>query len=83
MTKNKSKERTPRSDYRCTSTGNATTSKMTKETVSFIEKLAEKDSTRKKVKVANKTEDGIVRRLAKNSPIDNDKVKAAKSVSSK
>ena len=38
---------------------------MTKEPVSGIEKLAEKDSKRKKKKETRKTEDGIVRRLAK------------------
>ena len=41
MTKNKSKKSAPRSDYRRTSTGNAATPKVTKETAaSFIEKLA-------------------------------------------
>ena len=45
---------------------------MTKDTVSFIEKLTEKDSKRKKKKEAKKTEDGIVRRLAKNGLIDKD-----------
>ena len=39
---------------------------MIKEAVSFIEKVAEKDSKRKKNKDAKKAEDGIVRRLAKN-----------------
>ena len=52
---------------------------MTKETASFIEKLAEKDSKRKKTKDAKKPEDGIVRRLAKNSLIDKDKVKLRES----
>ena len=37
---------------------------MTKETVRFIEKLAGKDSSRKKKEDAKKTEDGIVPRLA-------------------
>ena len=59
MTKTKSKKSAPRSDYRRTSTGNATTPKMTKETARFIEKLAQKDSERKKKKDAKKTEDGI------------------------
>ena len=77
MTKNKSKKSAPKSDYRRTSIGNSATLKMTKETASFIEKLAEKDSKRKKKKDANQTEDGIVRRLAKNGLIDKDKVKAA------
>ena len=49
----------------------------------LFEKLAEKDSKRKKTKDAKKTEDGIVRRLAKNGLIDKDKVKAAKKSSSK
>ena len=77
MTKSKSKKTAPKSDYRRTSTGNSTTPKMTKDTVSFIEKLAEKDSKRKKKKEAKKTQDGIVRRLAKNGLIDKDKVKSA------
>ena len=55
---------------------------MTKETVSFIEKLAEKDSKRKKKKDAKKTEDGIVRRLANNGLIDKNKMKSAKTMSS-
>ena len=50
---------------------------MTKETASFIEKLAEKDSKRKKKTEAKNTEDGVVRRFAKNGLIDKDKVKAA------
>ena len=52
---------------------------MTKETASFIEKLAEKYLKRKKKNGAKKVEDGIVRRLAKNGLIDKDnyKVKAA------
>ena len=53
---------------------------MTKETASFIEKLAEK---RKKNEDAKKPEDGIVPRLAKNGLIDKDKVKAAGKSSSK
>ena len=56
---------------------------MTKDTVSFIEKLAEQDSKRKKKQDAKKTEDGIVRRLAKNGLIDKDTVKAAKKSTSK
>ena len=44
MTKDKSKKSGPRSEYRRTSTGNSTTPKMTKDTATFIEKLAEKDS---------------------------------------
>ena len=85
MTKNKSKKSDPRSDYRRTSigTGNSTIPKMTKNTVSFIEKLAEKDSRQKKKNDAKTTEDGIVRCLAKNGLIDKDKVKAAKKLSSK
>ena len=55
---------------------------MTNEMVSFIEKLAEKDSKRKKKKDTKKTEDGIVRPLAKNGLIDKDKVKAATKLSS-
>ena len=69
MTKTKSKTSTPKSDYRRTLIVNFTTPKMTKGTVSFIEKLAEKDSKRKNKNVAKKTEDGIVRRLAKNGLI--------------
>ena len=58
---------------------------MTKGTASFIEKLAETNSKWKKKKDATNTEDGIVRRLAKNvnGLIDKDKVKAAKTLSSK
>ena len=51
--------------------------------MTFIKKLAEKDSTRKKKKDTKKTEDGIVRRLAKNGLIDRVTVKAAKKSSSK
>ena len=69
MTKNKSKKSAPKSDHRRTSIGNSITPKMTKETASFIEKLAKKDSKRKKKKGAKKTEDGIVRSLAKNGLI--------------
>ena len=83
MTKNKSKKTAPKSDYCRTSIGNSTTPKVTKDTVSFIEKPAEKDSKRKKKKESKKTEDGIVRRLAKNGLIDKDKVKAARKSSSK
>ena len=84
MTKNKSKKTAPKSDYRRTSTsGNSTTPKMTKGTVSFIEKLAEKDSKRKKKKESKKIEDGIVRRLAKHGLVDKDKVRAARKSSSK
>ena len=75
MTKNKSKKSAPKSEYRRASIGNSTTPKMAKETVSLIEELAEKDSKRKKKKDARKTEDGIVRRLAKNGLIDKDKAK--------
>ena len=83
MTKTKSKKTAPKSDFRRTPTsGNSTTPKMTKDTVSFIEKLAEKDSKRKKRKEAKKTEDGIVRRLAKHGLVDKDKVKAARKSSS-
>ena len=77
MTKNKSKKSAPKLDYRRTSIGNSTTPKMTEDTVSFIEKLAQTDSKRKKKKEAKKTEDGIVRRLAKNGLIDKDKVKTS------
>ena len=56
---------------------------MTKETASFIEKLAEKDSKRKKKNEHNKPEDGIVRRLAKQGLIDNAKAKAPRKSSSK
>ena len=85
MTKNKSKRTAPiaKSGYRRTSTGNSTTPKMTKGTVSFIEKLAEKDSKRKKKKEAKKTEAGNARRLAKYGLIDKDKVKAARKSPSK
>ena len=81
--KNKSKKSAPKSDYRRTSIGNSTTPKMTKDTTSFIEKLAEKDSKRTKKKETKKKEDGIVRRLAKNGRIDKDKVKAARKSSTK
>ena len=70
MTKNKSKKTAPKSDYRRTSTGNSTTPIMTTETASFIESLAGKDSKRKKKNDAKESEDGIVRRLAKNGLID-------------
>ena len=84
MTKSKSKKTAPKSDYRHTSIVNSRSLKMTTDTVSFIDKLAEKDSKRKKKKEATKTEDnGIVRRLAKNSLIDKDKVKATQKLSSK
>ena len=84
MTKNKSKKTAPKSDYRRSSTGgNSTTLKMTKDTVSFIEELAEKDTKQKKKKEAKKTEDSIVRHLAKNGLIVKDKVKAARKSSSK
>ena len=87
MTKNKSKKSAPKSGYLRTSIANSTALKMNKDTASFIGKLAEKDSKRKKKKeaLAKKTEDGIVRRLAKNGliAIDKDKVKAARKSSSK
>ena len=57
--------------------------KITKEVASFIDKLTEKDSTRNKKKESRKTEDGIVRRLAKNGLIDKNKVKAARTSSTK
>ena len=52
---------------------------MTKETVSFMEKLAKKGPKQKKMKEAKQTEDGIVRCLAKNGLMnkDTDLVKAA------
>ena len=50
---------------------------MTKEAASFIEKLAEKDSKRRKKKELKKTEDGIVPRLAKQGLIDKAKLKQA------
>ena len=52
MNKNKSQKTAPKTEYRRTSIGNSTTPKMTKGTVSFIEKLPEKDSKRKKKKEA-------------------------------
>ena len=70
MTTNKSKKSAPRTEYRRTSTGNSRTPKLTTETASFIEKLAGKDSKRKKKNDAKESEDGIVRRLAKNGLID-------------
>ena len=54
-----------KSDSRHTLIVNLTTPRMTKETASFIEKLAEKDSKRTKKKEPKTTEGGIVRRLAK------------------
>ena len=84
MTKHKrSKKSVPKSKYQRTSIGNSTTPKITKETVIFSEKLAEKDSKQKKKKDAKNTEDGIVRRLAKNGLIDKAKVKAAENSSYK
>ena len=83
MAKNKSKKSASKSDYRRTSIGNLTTPKMTKDTASFIEKLAEKDSKRKKKKESKKTEDIIGCHLAKKGLIDKDKVKAARKSSSK
>ena len=68
MTKTKGNQDTSKPDHRRTSIGNSTTPRMTKAMVSFIEKLAEKDFTRKKKTKTKKTdplEDGIVRRLAK------------------
>ena len=50
---------------------------MTNETVSFIEKLAEKDLKRKKKNSAKKAEASFMHRLTKNGRIDKDKVKAA------
>ena len=50
---------------------------MTNEAASSIEELAEKDPKPKKDNAAKKTEDSAVRRLAKDSLIHKDKVKAA------
>ena len=83
MTKNKSKKSARKSDYRRTSIGSSTTPEMTKGTASFIERPAEKDLKRKKKKEAKKTDDGVVRRLAKNGLIDKGKVTAARKSSSK
>ena len=55
MTKTNGKKDTSEPDHRRTSTGNPSTPRMTKETASFTEKLAEKDSKRKKKKETNKT----------------------------
>ena len=65
------------------SLGNSTAPRMTKETVSFIGKLAEKDSKRKKKKETKKPEDGIVRCLAKQGLVDKTKAKAARKSTSK
>ena len=51
---------------------------MTKETASFIEKLAERGSKRTQKKELGKTEGGIVHRLAKQGLIDKAKAKAAR-----
>ena len=59
MTENKSKKTAPKSDYRRTPIGNSTTPKMTKGTVSFIEKLPEKDSKRKTKKQKAVTHAGV------------------------
>ena len=65
MTNTKGEKDASKLDGQRTSIGNSTTPRLTKEMASFIEKLAEKDSKRKKKKEHKKTEDGIVRRLAK------------------
>ena len=86
MTKRKSKKSAPKSESRRAPVGgNSTSLKMTKELNSVIDKLAKKDSNGKKNKGAKKPENGIVRRLTKNSLINNckDNVKAAKQWSSK
>ena len=83
MTKTKGKKGASKPDGRRTSIWNSTTPRMTKETASFIEKLHEKDSKRKKNKEHKKTEDGSVRRLAKQGLIDKAKAKAARKSSSK
>ena len=69
-------------------TGNSTTPKpyasrgsntskggvLSKESASYIEKMVGRETKRKKKKEQKKTEDGIVKRLAKNGLIDKDKV---------
>ena len=47
---------------------------LSKESASYIEKMVGQGRKRKKKKEQKKTEDGIVRRLAKNGLIDKDKV---------
>ena len=72
-------------------TGNSTTPKpyasrgsntskggvLSKESASYIEKMVGRETKRKKKKEQKKTEDGIVKRLAKNGLIDKDKVQRA------
>ena len=70
MPKTKGKKDAPKPDHRRASIENSTTLRMAKDTVSFIEELAKNDSKRKKKKETKKTEDGIVRRLAKQGLID-------------
>ena len=47
---------------------------MSKESASYIEKMVGRKTKRKKKKERKKTEDGIVKRLAKSGRIDKDKV---------
>ena len=47
---------------------------LSKESASYIEKMVGRETKRKKKKEQKKTEDGIVKRLAKNGLIDKDKV---------
>ena len=70
MPKTKGKKDAPKPDHRRASIENSTTLRMAKNTVSFIEELAKNDSKRKKKTETKKTEDGIVRRLAKQGLID-------------
>ena len=52
---------------------------LSKESASYIEKMVGRETKPEKKKKQNKTEDGIVRRLAKNGFIDKDKVRAMSS----
>ena len=78
MTKTTGKKDASKPDHRRTPIGKSATPRMIKEAVSFIEKLADKDSKRKEKKSNKKTEDGVVRRLAKQGLMDKTKAKAAR-----
>ena len=48
--------------------------RLVEESATYIEKMVGRETKRNKKKEQKKTEDGIVKRLAKNSLIDKDKV---------
>ena len=67
MTTTKGKKDASNPGHRRGSIWNSKAPRMTNETASFIEKIADKDSERKQKKATKKTEDGKVRRLAEQS----------------